>query len=62
MTFENEMSLSFAIYNILNNWGKCQNLNQENISVGRKKNFKKFPLLFFDVNANFLKQTSLQSF
>ena len=62
MTFENEMSLNFAIYNILNNWGKCQNLNQEKISVGRKKNFKKFALLFFDVNANFLKQTSLQSF
>ena len=32
----NVLSRSFAIYNILNNMGKWQNLNGEKISVGRK--------------------------
>ena len=46
----NALSLSFAIYNILNNRGKRLNLNQENISVGRIRIFKKISLLFFGVN------------
>ena len=56
----NALSLSFAIYNILNNRGKCQNLNQKEISVGRKIISKKISLLFFSVNLNVLKRTSLQ--
>ena len=57
----NALSLSFAIYNILNNRGKCQNLNQEKISVGRKRIFKKISLLFFGVNVNVLIRTNLQT-
>ena len=57
----NALSLSFAIYNILSNRGKWQNLNQERISVGRKIIFKKISLLFFGVNVNVLKWTSLQA-
>ena len=57
----NALSLSFAIYNILNNRGKCQNLNQEKISVGRKRIFKKISLLFFGVNVNVLNRTSLKA-
>ena len=57
----NALSLNFAIYSILNNRGKRQNLNQENISVGGKIIFKKIPLLFFGVNINFLKRTSLEA-
>ena len=57
----NALSLiSFAIYNILSKRGKWQNFNQEKISVGRKRIFKKISLLFFDVNVNILKRTSLQ--
>ena len=37
----NALSLSFAKYNILNNWGEWQNLNQEKIFFGRKRIFKK---------------------
>ena len=33
------LSFSFGIYNILNNRGKCQNFNQENIFCREKKNF-----------------------
>ena len=57
----NALSLSFAIYNILNNRRKWQNLNQEKISVGRKRSFKKISLLFFGVNVNVLKWSSLQA-
>ena len=57
----NALSLRFVIYNILNNKGKWQNLNKEKIFVGRKRIFKKKPLLFFGVNVNFLKRTSLQA-
>ena len=57
----NALSLSFAIYNILTNRAKWQNINQEKISLGRKRVFKKISLLFFGVNVNVLKQTSLQS-
>ena len=55
----NALPLSFAIYKILNNRGKWQNLNQEKISVGRKWIFKKISLLFFSGNVNVLKRTNL---
>ena len=57
----NALSLSFTIYNTLNNIGKWQNLQQEKISVGRKRIFKKLSLLFFGVNINVYKRTSLQA-
>ena len=55
----NALSLSFVIYNILNNSGKWQSLNQEKISV--ENFFFKISLLFFDVNVNILKRTNLQA-
>ena len=57
----NPLSLSFTIYNTLNNGGKWQNLKQEKISVGRKEFLKKLLLLLFGVNVNVYKQTSLQA-
>ena len=57
----NTLSLSFTIYNTLNNRGKWQNLKQEKISAGRKRIFKKLSLLFFGVNVNVYKQISLQA-
>ena len=57
----NALLLSFATYNTLNNREKWQNLNQEKISVGRKRIFKKISLLFFGVNVNVLNRTSLKA-
>ena len=56
----NALSLSFAIYNILNKREKCQNLNQEKISVEIKTIFRNISLLFFGVNVNVVKRISLQ--
>ena len=56
----NALSLSFIIYNILNNRGKWQNFKQEKTFVGRKRILKNISLLFFGVNVNIIKRTSLQ--
>ena len=72
MTFENDMSMiSAAIWHWMhchsalpytNNRGKWQNVKQKKrISVGKKRILKNISLLFFGVNVNVLKRTSLQA-
>ena len=56
----NAFSLSFTIYNILNNRKRDKILSKTKILSGEKEFKKNTSLIFFDVNVNALKQTSLK--
>ena len=71
MTFENDMSMiSAAIWHWMhchsalpytNKRGKWHNIKHKKKFFWEKKNFKKYSLLFFGVNVNVLKLSSLQA-
>ena len=65
MSFENDIPMIIAAIwhwiHGLNNKGKWESLKGEKNSVGRKWIFKKISLLFFGVNVNVFKRTSLQT-